>query len=130
MHKQYNLSSWMRDQELPDLSTSLLDPLSPDLSLLNQISLGNRQTPSLLNQMSSLQGLPLSQTQESIKTYSSNATPLSRDIKRGRSPRHRFMLKSSPNSPRPSATIEQDQMQLLGCSLRLSKAMIQRLEQR
>jgi len=121
----------MKDPELPvqdqeQHSLPLQDPLLRDTML-------NPQTPSLLMQMSSpqkLQGLPMSQTQKSTTVYSSDATPSSNNIARGRSPNRQFTSRSNRNLQKRLEVIEQDQMLLLDRSLRLSKAMIQKLEQR
>src|ERR1700678_816138 len=128
MQDQPSLLSRMKDPylELQDQEIlNLQDHYLRDTTL-------NLQTPSLLMRMSdpqTLQGLPLSQTQNSIKMYSSDVTPLSNDIERGRSRKRQFMSRSNQSSPKRLEMIERDQMQLLDRSLQLSKAMIWRLEQ-
>src|ERR1700678_3845401 len=131
MQDKHSLLFRMKDPELPvqdqeQHSLPLQDPLLRDTML-------NPQTPSLLMQMSSpqkLQGLPMSQTQKSTTVYSSDATPSSNNIARGRSPNRQFTSRSNRNLQKRLEVIEQDQTLLLDRSLRLSKAMIQKLEQR
>src|SRR6202522_3715746 len=127
-------------QDQPSLLSRMKDPYQElqDQEILNlrdhylQDTTFNLQTPSLLMRMSdprTLQGLPLSQTQNSIKMYSSDVMPSSNDIVRGRSRKGQFMSRSNQSSPKRLEMIERDQMQLLDCSLQLLKAMIRRLEQ-
>src|ERR1700678_2696512 len=123
MQDQPSLLSRMKDpyQELQGQEIlNLRDHYLQDMTF-------NLQTPSLLMRMSdprTLQGLLLSQTQNSIKMYSSDVTPLSNDIERGRSRKRQFMSRSNQSSPKRLEMIERDQMQLLDRSLQLSKAMI------
>ena len=111
----------MENQELQNqvLLHQLQEP-----SLLSQISektqSHNCRPPNLLTWMDnsdSLQGLPLSPTQESFKMFSLNATPSLKHIERGRSPKRQYTSRSNQSSLEHSAMIGEDQMQCLGCSL-------------
>jgi hypothetical protein len=90
-------------------------------------------TPSLLARMSSqnphrLQGLPLSQIQESTKTFSSNVIPLSKNTERENSLKRPYTLISNQSSPEFSEMIEHDRMQHSDRSLRRSRVMIPKLQ--
>ena len=133
MHDKHNLLSRMENKE-PQPQHLLLRHQAP--SLLSQLSekspLPDHQPLSLLTQMDnlvSLQGLPLNLTQESITMYSLNVTPLLKHIERGISPKQQYMSKSRASLPEHSVITGGDQTQLLDCSLRPSRAMIWKLKQ-
>ena len=117
----------MRNRQLQDpihgtmlLSRISREPQKP--SLLARMNLEQSQDPEL-------QGLPLNQTQGSIKTYSSVVMPWSKDIERGRSQNRQRTPKSSRNSLEHLEMIDPDQMQPLDLSSQPLKVMTPRLEQ-
>ena len=137
MYEQPNLLSRLKDRELLDLDQQ---PSIQPSNLLPQRTKQqphrqplNPQPPSLLTRMrnpATLQGLYLNQSQGPTATYSSNVTPLSNPIERGRSLRRQHTSRSSSNSSKLSEMTEQEQMRRLDRSLQRSKATIQRLERR
>ena len=111
-------------------------PQRQEESLLSRIS-GTKDSSShpLANHLiqmgspDSLQGLALSRTQGSIKTFSSTVMPSSNLIVRGRSQNRPYMSKSSLDLPGHSVTTGKDQMLPSDHSLQLSKATIWKLKQ-
>jgi hypothetical protein len=122
MHDRPSLLSRIKNQEPQDQPQ--------DLTLLSRLS-QNHPAPSLLSRMNSqvhLQELPLHQNLKSIKTYSSSATPSSKDIERGRSRKRLRTLRSSRSSHTPSEIIETERMQHSVHSLQPSRVTTSKLE--
>ena len=128
MYLKPSLLSRMKDPEPQDPES-----IHQNTSLLTRITLEqDPPLPNLLYRMSSptsLQGLPLRQTQDSIKMFSSNATPLLKNIERGRPRKRLYMSRYNRNLRKRLVMTEQDQMLLSDRLSPPSKVMMRRSQE-